>query len=100
IRRHSKKSEIADFPKVVAELQMARGEIKLLKKRLESETEHNKEQSLNLQQDTVLILQHCSNKLYLTVTMSSIFKIIHTHSVASVIALVLTSSGCTMNSSQ
>ncbi|KAL6996527.1 hypothetical protein U1Q18_006659 [Sarracenia purpurea var. burkii] len=43
-------SQIADYPKVVAELRMARGEIKLLKKRLESETEHNKEQILNLQQ--------------------------------------------------
>ncbi|KAL6977555.1 hypothetical protein U1Q18_026351 [Sarracenia purpurea var. burkii] len=39
---------------------MARGEIKLLKKRLESETEHNKEQILNLQQrvEKLLIDEH------------------------------------------
>ncbi|KAL6996372.1 hypothetical protein U1Q18_006501 [Sarracenia purpurea var. burkii] len=43
-------SQVADYAKVVAELEAARGKIKVLKKKLKSETEHNKEQILNLQQ--------------------------------------------------
>lgn len=43
-------AQVADHGKVVAELEAARAKIKLLKKKLKSEAENNREQILNLQQ--------------------------------------------------
>ncbi|KAF3450669.1 hypothetical protein FNV43_RR06758 [Rhamnella rubrinervis] len=43
-------AQVADHAKVVAELEAARSKIKLLKKKLKSEAENNREQILNLQQ--------------------------------------------------
>ncbi|XP_031267708.1 protein CHUP1, chloroplastic isoform X3 [Pistacia vera] len=42
-------AQVADYEKIVAELEAARSKIKVLKKKLRSEAEHNKEQILVLQ---------------------------------------------------
>ncbi|GFZ04217.1 actin binding protein family [Actinidia rufa] len=53
-------SQVADYGKVVAELEAARAKVKQLKKKLKSETEHNKEQISTLQQRVkkLLIQEH------------------------------------------
>ncbi|KAF5931989.1 hypothetical protein HYC85_028160 [Camellia sinensis] len=43
-------SQVADYAKVIAELEAARAKVKVLKKKLKSESEQNKEQILTLQQ--------------------------------------------------
>ncbi|KAL6972746.1 hypothetical protein U1Q18_026919 [Sarracenia purpurea var. burkii] len=43
-------AKVADYAKVVAELEAAKANLKQLKKKLKSETEHNKEQILTLQE--------------------------------------------------
>ncbi|XP_057504007.1 protein CHUP1, chloroplastic-like [Actinidia eriantha] len=52
--------QVADYAKVVTDLESARAKVKLLKKKLKSETEHNKEQILTLQQRVkkLLIQEH------------------------------------------
>ncbi|KAI8559316.1 hypothetical protein RHMOL_Rhmol04G0162700 [Rhododendron molle] len=48
-------AQVADYAKVVGELEAVRAKVKLLRKKLKSESEHNKEQILALQQ-TVKVL--------------------------------------------
>jgi hypothetical protein len=49
-------AQVADHAKVVGELEAARAKVKLLKKKLKSESEHNKEQIVALQQRVKLLI--------------------------------------------
>ncbi|KAE9467861.1 hypothetical protein C3L33_00215, partial [Rhododendron williamsianum] len=49
-------AQVADYAKVVGELEAARAKVKLLRKKLKSESEHNKEQIVALQQRVKVLM--------------------------------------------